>query len=217
MDINQNKRVHKLVLTGGPCSGKTTGQRRLGRFFERIGWKVFRVPEAATLLLSGGAEFGQMDEETAEKFQENLLLCMIRLEETYFDLAQSCEQSCIIICDRGTMDPRAYMTEDSWNRVLARNSLSTADLRDKRYDQVVHLVTAADGAEEFYNKDNPTRTEGIFLARMRDRATGKAWLGHPSLETIDNSTDFDTKLLRLISCVCLKVNIEDKILNYIYI
>ncbi|PBC32192.1 hypothetical protein APICC_02312 [Apis cerana cerana] len=48
----EQKRLYKLVLTGGPCGGKTTGQARLCTFFENLGWKVFRVPETATVLLS---------------------------------------------------------------------------------------------------------------------------------------------------------------------
>ena len=36
-----NKQIYKLVLTGGPCGGKTTGQERLATFFEGLGWKVF--------------------------------------------------------------------------------------------------------------------------------------------------------------------------------
>ena len=32
--------MYKLVLTGGPCGGKTTGQSKLATFFESIGWKV---------------------------------------------------------------------------------------------------------------------------------------------------------------------------------
>lgn len=209
MDVNHNKRIHKLVLTGGPCSGKTTGQARLSTFFENMGWKVYRVPETATHLLSGGVEFNRMDAEAVEEFQEDLLLCMIQTEETFFRLARKCDQNVLIICDRGTMDARAYMSEDSWDRVLKRNALHAVELRDNRYDQVVHLVTAANGAEEFYNtEDNPMRTEGLDLARMRDQATGEAWIGHPYLEIIDNSTDFDTKLKRLIAAVCLKVDID---------
>ena len=32
-----------MVLTGGPCGGKTTGQARLSTFFENLGWKVYRL------------------------------------------------------------------------------------------------------------------------------------------------------------------------------
>lgn len=42
-------------------------------------------------------------------------------------------------------------------------------LRDARYDQVVHMMTAANGAEAFYQLDNnPARSEGLELARDLD-------------------------------------------------
>ena len=61
--IPPSRRIHKLVLTGGPCGGKTTGQAHLATFFESLGWKVFRVPETATVLMSGGISFGELNEE----------------------------------------------------------------------------------------------------------------------------------------------------------
>ena len=42
---------------------KTTGQDRLATFFEQLGWKVFTVPEAATILLGGGVKFGELSAE----------------------------------------------------------------------------------------------------------------------------------------------------------
>ena len=39
------------------------------------------------------------------------------------------------------------MDEEGW---------TWASLRDKRYDRVLHLVTAAIGAEEFYTRSNNT-------------------------------------------------------------
>ncbi|KAE8744771.1 hypothetical protein FOCC_FOCC008587, partial [Frankliniella occidentalis] len=59
----KEKRAYKIVLTGGPCGGKTTGQSRLCTFFENLGWKVFRVPETATVLLSGGIKFSDLSED----------------------------------------------------------------------------------------------------------------------------------------------------------
>ena len=61
--------MYKLVLTGGPCGGKTTGQAKLATFFEDLGWKVFRVPETATVLMSGGIAFGELNEEQVMDFQ----------------------------------------------------------------------------------------------------------------------------------------------------
>ena len=120
----QEKKVWKLVLTGGPCGGKTTGeteiiflfqcrledyfflfliknnylsffssaflgQIRLSTFFENLGWKVYRVPETANILLSGGVKFETMNEDAQEKFQENLLKTMMQIEQSFFDLATS--------------------------------------------------------------------------------------------------------------------------------
>ncbi|XP_075589280.1 TRPL translocation defect 14 isoform X3 [Dermatophagoides farinae] len=214
-NVNQNDHpnsdhiVYRLALTGGPCSGKTTGQARISTFFENLGWKVYRVPETATTLFSGGIRFPELNKDEADKFQENLIKVMISIERTFFTLAQSCNRNCLIICDRGVMDATAYMSDECWQRFLRANKWNTVDLRDNRYNQVVHLVTSADGAEEYYNiEGNPVRTEGLELARELDRKTMEAWVGHPYMDVIDNSTDFDTKMRRLISALCRRVGIE---------
>ncbi len=46
--------LHRFVITGGPCAGKTTFLSHLRHHLENIGYKVFVVPEAATLLMSSG-------------------------------------------------------------------------------------------------------------------------------------------------------------------
>jgi len=70
MEAEQKKRkIWKLVLTGGPCGGKTTGQARLSTFFENLGWKVYRVPETATVLLGGGVNFAELPEYAQFEFQ----------------------------------------------------------------------------------------------------------------------------------------------------
>ena len=45
----------------------------------------------------------------AFRFQENLLKTIMQLETTFFDLAESCNQNCLVICDRGVMDASACM------------------------------------------------------------------------------------------------------------
>jgi hypothetical protein len=44
-------------------------QARLSTFFENLGWKVYRVPETANILLSGGVNFNELTPLAAEKFQ----------------------------------------------------------------------------------------------------------------------------------------------------
>ena len=69
------------MLTGGPCGGKTTGQAKLATFFENLGWKVFRVPETATVLMSGGIAFGDLNEEQIFDFQVIIDLNVVKVWE----------------------------------------------------------------------------------------------------------------------------------------
>jgi hypothetical protein len=49
-----------------------------------------------------------------------------------------------------------------WQALLDETGWSTIQLRDRRYEAVIHLVTAADGAEEFYtSENNEARYESI--------------------------------------------------------
>lgn len=38
-----------------------------------------------------------------------------------------------------------------WERVMKDNNWNSVELRDNRYNQIVHMVSAAKGAEEFYS------------------------------------------------------------------
>ncbi|XP_015431585.1 PREDICTED: uncharacterized protein LOC107187902 isoform X2 [Dufourea novaeangliae] len=205
----EQKRLYKVVLTGGPCGGKTTGQTRLCTFFENMGWKVFRVPETATVLLSGGIKFSDLNAEEAFKFQENLLRTMIQIENTFFQLGESCSRNCLIICDRGAMDASAFISKDKWELMMASNGWNNVELRDNRYNQIIHMVSAANGAEDFYStEEHACRSEGVELARELDYKAAAAWVGHPYFDVIDNSQDFETKICRMIECVCQKLGID---------
>ncbi|KAL0276626.1 UNVERIFIED_CONTAM: hypothetical protein PYX00_004160 [Menopon gallinae] len=202
-------RVYKVVLTGGPCGGKTTGQARLSTFFETLGWKVFRVPETATVLLGGGIKFSDLSPEESFAFQENLLKTMMQIENTFFTLGESSAQDCLIICDRGAMDASAFILQDKWEKIIANNNWNNVELRDNRYNQIIHMVSAANGAEEFYStEDHVCRSEGVELARELDYKAAASWVGHPYFDVIDNSTNFETKMNRMIDSVCQKLGID---------
>lgn len=205
----RKRKVWKLVLTGGPCGGKTTGQTRLATFFENLGWKVYRVPETANILLSGGVNFAELTDEAAERFQENLLKTMIQIENSFFDLANSTERNCLVICDRGAMDASAFISRDQWESILGRNGLDEVEIRDNRYSQVIHMVSAAKGAEQFYSiEHHASRSEGLEQARERDTAAASAWVGHPYVDIVDNLSDFESKIRSLISKVAWSIGID---------
>lgn len=159
--------------------------------------------------MSGGVKFSELTKEQAFTFQANLIRTMMKIEDTYFDLAQTCQKNCLVICDRGLMDGSAYLPPEDWERMRKENNWNEVDLRDNRYNQVIHMVSAAVGAEEFYTcSGHKTRTEDLSLARELDNITAQAWVGHPYYDVVDNSSDFEDKIVRMIYMVCNRLGID---------
>jgi len=129
----------------------------------QFGFRVFCVPEAATLFNKGGAMIDMADFtfEMQVQFQILLMQTQINLEDTFEKLAINEGKKSVLLCDRGLMDGSAYVSSDQWQAVLDEMGWNPIHLRDKRYDAVIHMVTAADGAQDFYNKSNEARYENV--------------------------------------------------------
>lgn len=127
----------------------------------------------------------------------------MNLEDYFYDLAVLYGKKSVILYDRGVMDPKAYMDDETWQAVLDDSGWNPVYLRDKRYDVVLHLVTAADGAEKFYTlENNAARYEDVPTAKAVDGNLIKAWSGHPHQIIIDNSgPDFKDKIRRTVNGV----------------
>ena len=96
------------------------------------------------------------------------------------------------------MDSKAYIDNIEFMQIIKNIGKSEIELRDN-YDAVFHLVTAANGAEEFYTlENNKARSETIEKAIELDNKVIEAWTGHPHFRVIDNSTNFDLKIEKLI-------------------
>lgn len=109
------------------------------------------------------------------------------LEDIFIGIALYQDCPTIILCDRGVMDGSAYTDENIWQAILDETGWSTIQLRDRRYEAVVHMVTSADGATEYYTtNNNEARYEGIEEAIELDKKLINAWVGHPHFSIIDN-------------------------------
>ena len=51
------ERVFSVVLTGGPCAGKTSSQDYLGKSLTAAGFDVYFAPEVPTIMLNGGCQY----------------------------------------------------------------------------------------------------------------------------------------------------------------
>lgn len=192
------KRIVKIVLTGGPAAGKTTLiSRILKEFKQDDGWKVITIPETATELISdfGIKPFGNC--VSMLEFQDFVIADQIHKEKLAVKAAQMVpESNVLIIYDRALMDDKAYISDEEFAQVISRFDGRTEDSVLANYDAVIHLVTCAKGAEFAYNLGNAARTESIESARAMDDRTLRAWSKHPNLRIVDNAVDFDEKINR---------------------
>ena len=88
---------------------------------------------------------------------------MMQIENTFFALADGTKEDCLVICDRGAMDPSACKEKnhnfvityhsfcaqlivfcfvldlpvEDWVRMCKLNQWNEVDLRDNRYNQVI--------------------------------------------------------------------------------
>ncbi len=194
--------IHRIVLTGGPCGGKSTSLASITERMQGLGFHVYRVPETATLLLGAGVSLKDASLSQLVVVQEGILRVMMALEDNFAAIARAAGRPALILCDRGTMDVSAYLPREAWSALLDEQDWTTVELRDKRYDAVIHLVTAADGAEAFYTtENNAVRSESAEQARVLDQRLRQAWVGHPHLRVIDNATDFAGKVQRVLAAI----------------
>ena len=192
----KKQKITKVVLTGGPCAGKTTAMSWIQNYFQKQGYKVLFIPETATELITGGLT--PWETKTNNDFESILFDLQMEKEKLYEEGAKKLNNDKIlIVCDRGLLDNKAYMSKREFDYLLKSKKLSEVKLRDS-YDAVFHLVTAAKGAKKYYNLDNAARTETVDEASRLDDNIIASWTGHPHLRIIDNSSDFETKMKRLL-------------------
>ena len=194
---NKDRKVYKIAITGGPCSGKTTALSYIQENLERKGFKVFVVNESASELILSGVSPTTIDSITT--FESYIIKWQLDKEKVFEEAASHVRgfNKVVLLCDRGVIDCKAYIASLQFKQCLNMLHLNEISIRDS-YDAVFHLVTAALGAEKFYTlENNKARYESPEEAIKTDRATLKAWTGHPHLRVIDNSTDFECKLRRL--------------------
>lgn len=193
-------KIVRIVVTGGPCGGKSTALSHIKEVAEKRGYRVLTVGETATELISGGvAPWTCATNATYQGFQ----IALQKYKEDLFLSAAGtmAGEKTLLVCDRGLLDNCAYMTEEEFAACLASRG-ETVDEYLARYDAVFHLTTAALGAEAFYTvKNNPARTESAEEARAVDQRLLSAWSRHPRHTVIDNAGSFKDKMARLSSAL----------------
>jgi len=197
--------IKRIVLTGGPCAGKTTALSRIEQDLCEKGYKVFIVGESATELIRGGI-FPNESSVGMLEFQKLIMFYQYQKEDIY-DRAvmKSKDENIVIIYDRGLLDNKSYINDEEFEIVLNDLSsylgkkVSEIDLAS-RYDMIIHLVTSA-GRRGYSLESNQARYESEDEALLLDKRTMNAWIVHNNLQIVDNTDDFDEKMNKVISLI----------------
>ena len=185
----------KVVLTGGPCAGKTTAIEEIQKEFTEKGYNVYIVPEVPTILINSGIRpFGD-DSLSLEEFQKYVIDLQLKLETLAEKAAKTAGKDSIIICDRGLLDGQAYVESKEVYRNLLNDKGKKAIDALNNYDLVLHLRTAALSKKDKYTlENNQARTETKEEAIKKDKQTLSAWVGHDNLKIIGNKDTFKEKI-----------------------
>ena len=178
------KLVAKIVLTGGPCAGKTTTITKIEEHLIEKGYHVLVVNECATEMIKGGIRpFGD-NKTNVYDFENEILNLQLYKEKRYKDFLSKYpdDTKIIILYDRGSVDIKAYLGEDNYNKMLEENNLDNEDLLNE-YDLVIHMTTVAAETENKYsNATNKARFEEAKEAIDLDKRTNEAWSKHKNLK-----------------------------------
>ena len=198
-----NNKIIRIVLTGGPCAGKTSALELIVDHLTNKGYKVFTIPEMPTLFTQSGMNYLTKNKDFFYEGEKATLEMQLAFEDRFTLMAKTLDVPCLIICDRGTMDISAYMTAEMWSHLMELAGTSSEELR-RRYDAVLHMTTTACGSEEFYTTSTNAQRyeqaneEGMRIARELDRKVYEAWAGHPYLKVIDNQEYFAQKAQKVV-------------------
>jgi len=95
--------ITKIVLTGGPCAGKSEAAKLIKDTFTKDGYTVLFIPETATELISGGV----CPWTCGTNLDYQIVQCKLqRFKVQMFDEAVHTmkEDKYLIVCDRAMLD-----------------------------------------------------------------------------------------------------------------
>lgn len=182
--------IRRIVLTGGPGSGKSTAAAFLAREFVDELWVL---PESATLLYRGGLPRAQSD--LGQQVSQRAIYTVQRSLE---DATALQHPDRVQLCDRATIDGAAYWPDgaDAFFRAMG----STRQRELARYDAVVFMHTAA-LLPAGYERDMEVRTEGRDQAIELDRRVFALYADHPRLIEVESHASFLDKITAVRAAV----------------
>lgn len=183
------KRIPRIVLTGGPCSGKTTV---MGTLKKEMADLISFVPEVASILISqvGIKPVAFENRVRMHRFNANLYRTQRIFEATSAQEAQS-ENRRALVLDRGTIDIAAYLPEGL--KELEKICGTKRIIEFSQYDLVIGLEVPPKEVYEAKRRNNPARSEDYEKAFALGEKIKEVWGKHPNFHVIANGQTIQDK------------------------
>ncbi len=193
-----------IVITGGPCAGKTVTVDYVKKDLESMGYHVLLFNESATELILGGIRpFGE-NALSVYDFQNEVLNLQRYKEKRYFDIVSKYpdDTKCIILIDRGILDSKAYLgSSELFTKLLTENGMKEEGLAD-HYDLVIHLQTVAADIKNKYNTStNEARFEDPDGAIDIDNRICEVWKNTNNFQVVEATDVIEEKVSQVISII----------------
>ena len=176
--------IKKIVLTGGPGSGKTEVIKYLDKYYKDLEYNVIIIEESATYLINKGIKpFGD-NALKMNDFEELILKMQFNNEElidTWLNMLKV--DNTLIICDRSVIDPLSFIDLKDYHDIINKHLNIKNNYLEllNRYDLVINLV----GSKEYYTRENnKARMEEVDEALEKGIKTLQLYLGHNNLHIV---------------------------------
>lgn len=181
----------KIVLTGGPCGGKSTIALAITSAF---GDRIIMVPESATTLFRGG--FPRWPEASCRKALQSAIF---RVQTAMEAAHESRYPGIPMVLDRATLDGAAYWPDGLESFLSELGTDYQTELR--RYDVVLYLESASKADYEIHQTSNPTRTESHEEASQLSDVVRNIWQAHPRFHVVKNNRTFENKVNEVLGLI----------------
>lgn len=196
--------IKKILITGGPCAGKTSSINEIKKYYEKKNYNVLIVPETPTALITGGItpkEIGNMN------FIKLVINVQMKLQQYYQEKAnQINENKVIIIFDGCPIDCLKFISREEFDNLIKEYDLSFEKIINE-YDGIIHLESVANRFPEMYSTEtNKARGTDEVIAAKREDLLLKVYDKCQNRIIVHCYEEFDEKVENVINACELILN-----------
>ena len=188
-----SKRLPRIVLTGGPCSGKSTAMKAIESGY---GDRVTCMREMATMVITHGV---LPSTDKMQSWHFNRFLHGVQSDfQTITDTQARANGKSLLVLDRGSIDNAAYVSGGLPE--YEKMCHTTREVEFAKYDMVLFLDTPPRDVYESKKANNPARYETYDEALAVSARIKNVWRNHPGFRVMPNDS-WGRKLSEILICV----------------